>query len=73
FFKTYDISNEIIDENFNKENKEDFEITDASEEENNDKLIDMKVSQARYEMIILEDDSTFDIDFIYNNTNEIDI
>ncbi|CAI2169407.1 3115_t:CDS:2, partial [Funneliformis geosporum] len=47
FFKTYDISNEIIDENFNKENKEDFEITDASEEENNDKLIDMKVSQAR--------------------------
>jgi len=45
-FETCDISNEIIDENSDKENEEDFEITDASEEED-DGSIDMKIPQAR--------------------------
>jgi hypothetical protein len=45
-FKTCDISNEIIGVRSDKENEEDFELTDASEEDE-DESIDMKVPQAR--------------------------
>ena len=47
-FKTCEISNEIIDENSDKENEEDFEIVDDSNsEEDGDASIDMKFPQAR--------------------------
>ena len=49
-FKTYKISNEIIDVNFDKENDDDdLEITDYSEDDdsNGELSIDMKFPQAR--------------------------
>jgi hypothetical protein len=45
-FKTCNISNEINKDFDNKENEEDFEITDDSEEEDDGGSIDMKVPQA---------------------------
>jgi len=47
-FITCEISNEINDEDFNKENDEDLEITDDSDsDEENNESIDMKFPQAR--------------------------